>query len=96
MESEDSFFQIQQIQEKTQILEDKKKQFRDISQRFNDEINQLEQLDEEIDNKYQKAKFEMRLLGSTGVPDTFDTVDNSSKPGSSSSPIEIDDVSILR
>jgi uncharacterized membrane protein (UPF0182 family) len=75
MENEDNFFQIQQIQEKTQVLEEKKKSFREIKHKFIKEIEQLQKLEQDIDIKYEKAVFEKRLLGGHGVPDSLDEVD---------------------
>ena len=53
MESEDNFFLIQQIQDRTQILESKKKQFDGIKYDLEKECRELEQMEEVIDNNTQ-------------------------------------------
>lgn len=74
MGNEDNFFQIQQIQEKTQVLEEKNKHFREIKHKFLKEIDQLQKLEQDIEMKYEKAVLEKRLLGGHGVPDSLDDV----------------------
>ena len=75
MEREDNFFLIQQIQDRTQILESKRKQYNDTKQKLAKEIKQLEKMEEDIDMNLTKAEFETKLLGSQGVSDSFGDVD---------------------
>ena len=75
MEREDNFFLIQQIQDRTQILESKRKQYKETKQKLTKEIKQLEKMEEEIDMNLAKAQFETKLLDSQGVSDNFGDVD---------------------
>lgn len=53
MESEDNFFLIQQIQDRAQILESKKKHFNEIKSKFSKEISELEMKEQLLDNNVQ-------------------------------------------
>lgn len=63
MESEDNFFLIQQIQDRAQILESKKKNFNEIKSKFSKEINELEKKEHLLDNNVQS------------MSDQFDSID---------------------
>jgi hypothetical protein len=63
MESEDNFFLIQQIQDRAQILESKKKNFNDIKSKCTREITALEKMEQDLDNNVQT------------ISDQYDAVD---------------------
>lgn len=71
MESEQHFFLFQQIQDRTQILESKKKQFTDFKSKYDKEVKALEKRENEIDRALAKAQFELKVLSrNTGTEDT--------------------------
>jgi hypothetical protein len=63
MESEDNFFLIQQIQDRAQILESKKKNFNEIKSKCSREITALEKMEQDLDNNVQT------------ISDEYDAVD---------------------
>lgn len=75
VESEENFFLIQQIQERTQLLDEKRKHFKDNKTVLTNELSKLEAREQELDDQLQKAQFEVKLLGRTGINENFNDSD---------------------
>lgn len=61
-ESDDNFFLIQQIQDRSQILETKKKQVKEIKSTYISEITQLESVESELDLDLSKIEEQYRNI----------------------------------
>ena len=62
MESDDNFFLIQQIQDRAQTLEAKKKNEKKVKEEYLSEISQLEEIEEDLDNKLLKIEEQYRNI----------------------------------
>lgn len=61
-ESDDNFFLIQQIQDRSQILETKKKQQKEIQSTYISEISELEAIESNLDDKLMRIEEQYRNI----------------------------------
>jgi len=61
-ESDDNFFLIQQIQDRSQILETKKKQQKEIQSTYISEISELEAIESNLDDNLMRIEEQYRNI----------------------------------